>query len=153
MHIDEARLLTKGWTIEEIKHAKGILERAPKRHVALDYFSYWLVLAMGIGLNVAAALFLMPVLLILPPFALYLVLVVLGGAFGTAFTMLYRMLEHHTHHKHMFAITVVPTVAALTFIAVAGTMTTHPELLKNPLLIGAIYSMAFLIPHLIGGKP
>ncbi|MFH1649140.1 MAG: hypothetical protein ABIA93_01165 [Candidatus Woesearchaeota archaeon] len=150
MNINAQKLLEKGWTPAEIRNAQGIIERAnkPKHIHLLDHAVYWITMLLAIAGNAFMAVWLVPLLVVLPALPLYGILIITGGALGSFFTMLILMIEKADHKRHLFILGIVPTLAALSFIAVAGTLKVFPgSASHHPILVGAVYALAFLVPY------
>src|SRR3989338_4234439 len=94
------------WTKSEVERAVRILkeseDKKPKGIKILDKSVYWIVLIVVVLGNMAVSIMLIPILLALRSFMLYLVIAVLGISFGFLFDMLIRDMNLDKKH-HVIA--------------------------------------------------
>ncbi len=149
------RLIEKGWAKKDVNRTIKIIEKAKKnRHPKikiLDKTVYWLSLLIAVIGNFVMAIALIPELLVFKGFQLYLVVITLGLSFGLLFELLVRSIEHLKTKHHIFLGIIIPILAVINFIIVSNNMKKfigigNPQ---NPLIIGAVYAIAFMLPYFV----
>jgi len=147
-------LVEKGWKKSDINKTIKIIERAKKnKHPqikVLDKFVYWFSLLIAIIGNLIISISLIPVLIVLQGLKLYLVIIALGLAFGLLFELLIRTIENLEIKHHLFLGTIIPIISIINFIIISNNM---KELIgiesqHNPIIIGAVYAIAFILPYI-----
>ena len=151
------RLEQKGWSKKDISKTVGIIEQAkankhPKIKI-LDKLVFWISLAIAIIGNFIISISLIPVLLALGNLPLYAVLITLGAAFGLLFDLLIRTIEHLEAKHHLFLGIIMPITAAINVIIIVAFSNNLEKAINiqnphSPLLAGAIYAFAFMLPYL-----
>jgi len=150
----EERLAEKGWSKRDISKTVRIIRKAkkhPKIRV-LDESVYWFSLLLAIIGNFIISVSLIPVLLVLQSFPLYLVLITIGVAFGLLFELLIRTIEHLEVQEHLFLGIIVPAIAVFNVFIIVVFSNSLEEVIKidnpqNPLMIGVVYAGAFILPY------
>ena len=152
-----ARLEERGWSSAEIEKASRIIreakEKKSSRIIMLDSIIYWAALIIAIIGNMVISIVLIPFLLALRDLLLYIIIITLGLAFGLLFDLLIRDIDSLGKHHYIIAGLFIPSLAIINVIYMtnfANTLTASINL-KNihpPLLVGAIYTIAFIIPYL-----
>ena len=151
------RLEQKGWSKKDISRAVRIIEQAkankhPKIKI-LDKLVFWISLAIAIIGNFIISISLIPVLLALGNLPLYAVLITLGAAFGLLFDLLIRTIEHLEAKHHLFLGIIMPITAVINVIIIVAFSNNLEKAINiqnphSPLLAGAIYTFAFMLPYL-----
>lgn len=148
-------LVEKGWAKKDINKTIKIIERAKKnKHPKikiLDKTVYWLSLLIAAIGNFVMAIALIPELLVFKDFQLYLIVITLGLSFGLLFELLVRSIEHLKTKHHIFLGIIIPLLAVINFVIVSNNMKKFIgiENPQNPLIIGAVYTLAFMLPYFI----
>lgn len=152
------RLKAKGWGKKDIDKAIKIIKHAKvNKHTKikfLDKIVYWIALIIAIIGNFLISIALIPFLLVLKSFQLFLVVIVLGISFGLFFEILIRSIEHLTHKHHFYLIVIIPTIAVLnvfiitTFSEVIGVIGFAIKNEHNPFIVGLTYGVAFIAPFI-----
>lgn len=151
------RLRQKGWDVADIAHASQILndsEHKVGNIKFLDAILYWAALLVAILGNMVLSIVLIPFLLALHGLILYTVIITLGIAFGVLFDMLIRDIDTIGTHHHIMAGLFIPSLAIINVIYMtnfANSLTISLELtnIHSPLLVGAVYTIAFVIPYAV----
>jgi len=149
------RLIEKGWSKKDIIKTINIIEKAKKNKHSkiklLDKLVYWISLAVAIGGNFIIAVALMPELITLNGFQLYLVIITLGISFGLLFEILIRTIEHLKTKHHILLITIIPILAVINFIIILNNTKKliGIENPQNPILVGIVYAIAFILPYAV----
>ena len=152
------RLEQKGWSKKDISKAIRIIEHAkankhPKIKI-LDKLVFWISLLIAIIGNFIISISLIPILLALSNLPLYIVLITLGVSFGLLFELLIRTIEH-LEAKHYILLGVIMPIIAVINVIIIVTFSNNLEKIvnienpHNPLLVGIIYALAFMLPYLI----
>jgi len=148
-------LSEKGWSKKDINKTIKIIQKAkeekhPKIKV-LDKLVYWFSLVFALGGNFIITLALIPELIALKGSQLYLVIITLGISFGLLFELLIRTLENLKIKHHIFLGIIVPILGVINFIILSNNMKRliGIESTQNPIIIGAVYTTAFMLPYLL----
>ena len=148
-------LAEKGWSKRDINKTLKIIERAKKnKHPKiklLDKAVYWLSLLLAITGNFVISVALIPELLALKGYQLYLIIIVLGISFGLLFELLIRTIEHLKVKHHLFLGTIVPVLAVINFVIISNNMKrlVGLENPQNPLVVGIVYALSFMLPYAV----
>ena len=150
------KLIEKGWSKRDINTNLKILEKAKKhpKIQILDKAVYWISLIVAIIGNIIISISLIPFLLTLRNFQLYLIIITMGIAFGLLFELLIRTIEHLETKHHLFLSIIIPIIAVINIIAIVLFSNRLEEAiniqnLHNPVLIGVVYAVAFMLPYSI----
>jgi hypothetical protein len=147
-------LIEKGWKKSDINKTIRIIEKVkesknPKIKI-LDKAVYWFSLLITLIGNFVISISLIPILIILEGTILYVVIIILGVSFGLLFELLIRTLENLETKHHLFLGIIIPTITIINFIIVSNNMgkLIGVEPIQDPIVIGAIYSIAFILPYI-----
>ena len=152
------RLEHKGWTSDEIEKARRILETAQEKKsqkiLVLDAVIYWVALFVAILGNVVVSVVLIPFLLALRDILLYVIIITLGVAFGLLFDLLIRDIDTLSSRHYIIAGIFIPCLAITNVFLMANfsntlTVSMHLKNIHPPLLVGAVYTIAFIAPYLL----
>jgi len=146
------------WTPEEAAKAHEILRKAEAKKRTLvkiiDALLYWVLLVLAILANFVISVVLVPVLLVIKGFYLYLILAVIGVSFGWFFSFVLHSIEKLQLSQHVIAGIILPVIALIniTIITVltnrlAGLM--HLETTQNPVIVGAVYVVGYILPEIV----
>jgi len=156
MHDIKKRLVEKGWSKRDINKTLKILEKAKKhpKIKILDKSVYWISLIVTIIGNIIISISLIPFLLTLRSFQLYLIIITMGIAFGLLFELLIRTIEHLETKHHLFLSIIIPIIAVINIIVIVLFSNRLEEIIniqnpQNPVLIGVVYAVAFILPYSI----
>lgn len=151
-------LREKGWSEEDIQKAVSIIEQ----HASIDksgtkhYFNrviYWFALLVAIIGNMMISVILIPFLLVLQSYQLYLVVMTLAISFGFLFNLLITDIEHVDQKHHIIAGIFIPALAIINVFVmtrISNMMIAAAQLQNvshNPLLMSAAYVIAFISPY------
>lgn len=151
------RLKEKGWTKQEIdKTIRIVKEAKEKKHPAiklLDKTVYWIALLTAIIGNIIISISLIPSLMTLKSFPLFLVIIVLGISFGMLFELLIRSIEHLEMKHHIFLSIIIPIIAIINVFIITTVSNDLEKFFninnpQNPILVGIVYAVAFIFPFL-----
>lgn len=151
MEVHREHLLAKGWSEEEIKHARKILAKAkrtphPHQHMHAEV-TFWALLLLAAFTATAIAYWLIPIITILPDVAVYPLLLIISVPFGLHFTIVLHDLEHLTTRHHILMHVCIPLAAIISFLAVVSRTNSFGKELHSGLLTGAVYALGFLAPY------
>jgi len=155
MHLKD-RLIEKGWSRKDIKKTLSIIEKAKKnKHPKikiLDKSVFWISLILAIVGNFIISIALIPVLLALNGFQLYIVVLTLAFSFGLLFELLIRTIGHLQTKHHIFLSIIIPIIALINFFIIVLVANSLEEILKientqNPILVGIVYAVGFILPY------
>jgi len=154
--MDERFLTKRGWTKKEINDTLKIFREAKNnKHPAIKFLDksvYWIALIAAILGNFIISVVLIPFLLTLRDFQLYLVIITIGVTFGLLFELLIRSITHLEARHHLFFGFLVPIVATINvFVITIYSKGLEKKLMigsvYNPLLVSVVYGAAFIIPY------
>ncbi|MBW2999066.1 chloride channel protein [Candidatus Woesearchaeota archaeon] len=162
----QEKLLEKGWHEEEVAEAVKILgsEEAKKKNIIfyqqMSPITYWTMLIVAIIGNLIISMVLIPFLIVLPNFKLYVIIGVIGFAFGALFNLLLRSIENIDYKHHIVAGIFIPAIAVvniyvITTLANSLSFSIEKGLIRttlfhqNPILVSLIYVGAFVLPYVI----
>jgi len=148
-------LAERDWSKGDINKTLKIIERAKKnKHPKiklLDKAVYWLSLLLAITGNFVISIALIPELIALKGYQLYLIIITLGISFGLLFELLIRTIEHLNAKHHLFLGTVVPVLAVINFVIISNNMKklVGLENPQNPFVAGIVYALSFILPYAV----
>ncbi len=152
------RLEKRGWKKKEIAEAAWIIRRAkqsadPESRL-LQQRVYRILLIVIVVANFAISVALMPLMIALKGPFLYFILVVMGISFGLLFELVIRSIEHFERKHHVILAYFIPVIAlvnifTITKISNGLARTLGMKNIQNPLMIGIVYSVSFVLPYII----
>ena len=152
----QERLMERGWASRDINHALNIMEQHKKTPgiLFLDKSIYWVVLLVAIIGNLVISIVLIPFLMVLKEYLLYLIIIILGVTFGLFFNLLINNIEGLKKTQHLIAGLFIPIFALVNLFYITGTANYLQSLMKidnaqQPWLIGIVYAAAFISPYLM----
>jgi len=153
----KTRLAEKGWSKQEIKKTAHIIKKSEikksKKVMFFDKYVYLISLFVGIIGNIIISIVLIPFLIGLRGFQLYLIIVVLGMSFGLFFEILIRNIENLEAKHHITAGIVIPCLALVnTYIITLfsyniSSIVGIRKVVHIPILIGFVYAVSFISPY------
>ncbi len=158
MKLNTLRLQAKGWSEEEIAHAKQVLVEAEnKKHpriVALEKALYWILLIIVFVAAVAGTWLIQPFLIFISVSGAIFIIFIFGLIFGSLASILLKDLDNIAIHHHLIITLVIPVCAIITSYLITAQAKEASQLINiatkhNPLLLGIIYSIGALIPFAI----
>ncbi|MFP4645102.1 MAG: hypothetical protein ACLFNB_00465 [Candidatus Woesearchaeota archaeon] len=158
MRIDHAKLKEKGWSDEEIEHAKSVLRKAEENkhpHMrALEKATYWMLLIIIIGGAIAGAFLMEPLLIALNKTQAIIGFSIIGLMYGSLASVLVKDIEHTQVHHHVIISALIPISAIITSLIITRNVSNLKEIFTqmahhNPYLLGAVFSIAALTPYII----
>ena len=158
MRINKLKLLSKGWSAQEIDHASMILQKAEdgKQMSArfLDKSIYWALLFILIVANIICSAFITPLMFGLKNAFIIIISAALGFVFGVIFSILIIDIdttEHKNNKKLIFTLVFsgIINFGLIINFAMDFSRSSGLPLIQNPYLIAGIYLFSFLTPHAI----
>ena len=152
------KLKKRGWTKREIDKTLKIVREAKKnKHPAIKFLDktvYWVALILAIIGNFIISIVLIPLLLTLNHFQLYLVVVTIGIAFGLLFELLIRSITHLKTKHHLFFGFLIPVIVIINVFVITNIANNLEEVfmiknVHNPLIVSIVYAFAFIIPYAV----
>lgn len=148
---------------KEIEHKIKVIreERKKKKKkrgktiIFLDKIVYWIALFIAIMGNMLIAISLIPFLLTLNEVLLYVVIAIMGLAFGLFFEILVRDIENMEKKHHIIISVLIPSVAVISFFVITIVANNLKTLLglgvitHKPLMVGTAYTIAFILPYVV----
>lgn len=160
MHQRIQRMENKGWSKIEISEAikKVSSKEKNEKHSAFPKHSasilYYTTLTLLFVCNLIVSVVLVPLLVMINNWSIYLIITILGLVLGILFSHLINDIEHLSSHHHIAAAVFVPLVGVLNLFIIIPIANNVRILLNvgtinNPIAIACVYVCAFLIPYLI----
>ena len=153
----KSKLAEKGWSKQEIKKIEHIIKKSKikksKKVIFLDKYIYWIALFVGIIGNLIISVTLIPFLLSLRGFQLYLVIIALGMSFGLFFEILIRDIENLKTKHHITAAIIIPCLALINMYIITifsyniSSIAGIRKVVHIPILIGFVYAVSFIAPY------
>ena len=152
------RLEKRGWKKKEIAEAAWLIKKAKQsidpETSLLQQRIYRILLIVVVVANFAISIALMPLMIALRGGFLYFILVVMGISFGLLFELVIRSIEHFERRHHVALAYFIPVVALINIFTITKisnglTITLSMKNIQNPLLIGIVYSVSFVLPYLV----
>lgn len=156
MEYDPYRFHQKGMSPSEIDHLARVIVRAEenkeKRVKRVEGLAYGALLLVALVGSILLSFTFIPFIILLSNVHLYIVLILLGAAFGVMFSSAIKNLEVQLHH-HTLILFLVPLVAFVSFfiITTMANATAAAYALRtahSPAIVGILYITSFLLPYL-----
>ena len=118
--------------------------------------TYWTGLVVITTCNLFAGMFLIPFLLILPQWPMYLLVVSIALVFGLLFNLIIRDIDIEKHH-HILAVTFIPIITIINLFLMTAVANKLDVILNlsvehSPYVISLLYAVVFLLPYAFGMK-
>lgn len=153
------KLRKKGWSQEEIDKTVKIMLRieaaSEQNHKKLNVIIYWGVLLIAIIGNLVLSVALIPFLLVLSNFHLYLIISIMAVAFGLLFNLVIRDIEVMDKRHHVIAGVFIPALAVINVIVMTNIsnylieVSNLKNIMHNPIAVSIVYVVFFITPYLI----
>ena len=146
------RMQEKGWTQEEISHARAVWFKHEKgksfKQKVLDRTIFWFLVLFAVLINAFAALMVTPLFLLLPPQYVLLAIALLALGFGSMFAVLLRDVDHH--HNLFLAVTCVVSllIFGLVFKGANDLQVLLGNVARDAFFFAAAYMVCFIIPYI-----
>ncbi len=152
-------LIKKGWSQREVEKTIRILGRAHHKKTdtvrVLDSAALWIGLLLIILGNFIVSVVIVPFLLILSGFWLYLSLFFIAVSFGFLVSVIAGYIQK-MQHEHMLIMSVFLPALALINVYIMAYFANRLEVLMqlgtplhNPLLVALVYTGGFMIPYMV----
>ncbi len=153
MRIHHARLRAKGWSDEEIEHARGVIKQAEEaKHPAYKFLEkavFWGLLFLTLVGSFIVSVVLLPLLLVLPDLILALLLILFGLVFGSLFVFAIQDVEWLERKHHLATLVGLATVALLNIRLIDGHTRGLSGQPHHTLLLGIIFALTLITPYAI----
>ena len=153
-------LKTKGWADEDIEKTSLIISEAhgkkSKSILLLDKIVYWAGLFLAIAGNFVISVLLIPFLILMKGFYLYIALLFLGVVFGWVFSIILKDIEDIQTGQHIIGWIFIPAIAVIN-VYVMTNLSNHIARLMEiesgihaASTVSIVYVFAFMFPYLLG---
>ncbi len=148
-------LRQKGWGDEEIVHAEAALEKSGRQEVFFAGILFWSALLVIVTANVVIALILIPFLIVLTNWLLYILVIVLALVTGFLYNFLITDIGHLESKHHLLAGIALPVLALANMVAVVLVSNRFIADLQvqnqphNAWVVAALFAVAFIVPYLV----
>ena len=146
-------LKEKGWTEKDLHKAQKLLEEERTHDAHFSRIVFWSALVVTIFANIVVSLILIPFLIFIAPWALYTIVILLGGSIGFLYELLITDIGHLKTKHHISASVVLPLIAVVNVavmvivantVIAEGTVTSSPH---NPWIVAIVFAVAFILPY------
>ncbi len=148
--MDENKLKKKGWSEQEITHAKSIFAKAKEHeHPEVQFGKHvrlWTLIIISLTSTIGLCVAIFPIALIMPTWFNYGFFAVLGLCIGLLITASLHSLDiHHSHHHHAMSVFTIMLVVTITIVI--ALLEQRYGGIMNPLLLAMIYTIGSIIPY------
>ena len=156
----KVRLMKKGWGKEDIVKAEDIIasrnvhDKSRSTVFAIRVIFWSILFVMIIG-NALVSFVLIPLLLVFNKLAMDIFVIVIGFTIGLLFNFLiWDVGEYLTKKHHLTAAILIPLLGVINLHAVVRISNSVNDVFQitevrgDPLVVGALYVIAFLAPYL-----
>lgn len=156
MKINEKKLREKGWSEEDINHAKSIISQAEeKKHPKIKFLEEaieWVILITVVLASIAGAWLIKPLLFVLTQTQALVAIAILGTAYGLFASVIIKQIEQIETHHHLIMLSTVPIAAIITSVVITKQVQTVIDAVNlglehNPYWLGIVYTIFSLIPY------
>lgn len=155
MHLDEDKLRSKGWTEEEIRHTRKLVNKVkrkkhPHQHMLLDVV-YWSILLFTIAIIISISYWVVPLFVFANTGILLFLIIIIGLLFGGLFGRILHDLDHLERHHHLLFTIIAPITGIASFGIVLAQANTFAKAFNNQhnvLVTGALFVISFLAPYI-----
>jgi hypothetical protein len=150
-------LKKKGWADTDIEKTSRILSEAHEKKsptiLLLDKVVYWTGLFLAIIGNFVISVILIPFLILMKSFYLYIALIFLGIVFGWVFSIIIKDIEAIKAGQHIVAWIFIPAVAIIN-VYVMTNLSNHIAKLMEiesgihaASMVSVVYVLSFMFPY------
>jgi len=156
MKINEGKLREKGWSEEDIKHAKDVISQAEeKKHPKIKFLEKtieWIILITVVLASIVGAWLIKPLLFILTQTQALIAIAITGTAYGLFASVIIKQIEQIETHHHLIILSTVPIISIITSVVITKQVQTvidaaNMGLEHNPYWLGIVYAIFSLIPY------
>ncbi len=147
----------KGWSESEIQKTEVILAAAAQGKsqgaVLFDKVVYWSGLFLAILGNFVVSMILIPFLILMKSFYLYLSLIFLGVVFGWIFSIIIQDIESIKSGQHIIAWIFIPAIGLINIYVMANFSNHLARLMDIPTgihlasAVSIVYVISFMMPY------
>ena len=155
--VDIETLRKKGWSEEEIKRVSSVFDESPSKKsptiLLIDKIVYWSGLFLAIIGNFVISVLLIPFLILLKSFYLYIALLFLGIIFGWVFSILIADIEAIKAGQHIVAWIFIPAIALVNVYLITNLSNDIATLMEISTgihaasMVSVVYVIAFMFPY------
>ena len=149
------KLLQKGWNDQDIQKAEAILHKEEYHYVFFAKIVFLSAVVVITISNIAISLVLIPFLVALQYWFLYLVVIILGAVVGSLYTFLVTNIGHLEQKHHQAASILVPIIAltnVVFIVLVSNQLITdiHAQTTQHSLFfVSLAFAGAFVLPYVV----
>ncbi len=153
---EKLKLSEKGWNEKELKKAEEILNRETERDLHFSVMVFWSAVLVIIFANLIISLVLIPFLIVLYSWVLYLIVILLGLTIGFLYAFLINSSSYFKTKHHLLGGILIPIIALANFIGmvlVANKFIADSKINNLPhniWVIGLIFAGCLILPYLLG---
>jgi len=150
------KLKERGWSDQEIINAEKILEKEKEYDAHFSRIVFWSALIVIIFSNMLVSLGLIPFLIVLNSWVLYLIIILLAGCIGFLYNLLITDIGHLKKKHHISAGIIIPLIAIANLIGMVLVSNKFIRDLQiknvqhNPWTIAILFAIVLITPYIIG---
>lgn len=147
----------KGWETEDIERAVNIMESETEHKAGIrsdmGRILYWMALILTVVGNLLLSVVLVPFLLVLTSWMLYLMVACVALVWGLLFNIIIHDIEELDVQHHVIAGIFIPFIAIFNVYIMVNLSNTVDRILKisqiqqSPWLVGCVYVIVFMLPY------
>ena len=152
--IKKKELKEKGWTEKEIQDTEDILDKEKEYDVHFSKIVFWSALIVIIFANLIVSLVLIPFLIVLNKWVLFVTIIMLAGTVGFLYNLLINDIGHLQRRHHILAAIIIPILTLanmITMVLVSNRFIRDlnvDNVQHNPWVIAIVFAVAFIIPYI-----
>lgn len=155
----ELKLKKRGWHANEIDKVMRTIHRGEHQKSNfskfLDNFVFWLALIICLVGNFFISMLLIPMLLIIKGFYLFVILSIVGITVGILFELIVCTLESMEKKKYIISGIFVPFLALINVFLISELSNSFSSVMHvsagehNSVLVSVVYIVSFLVPYIV----
>lgn len=140
------------------REGEGKKKKYTESNGTMNRVVYWTALLVALIGNLIISAALIPFLIVLKSFQLYIIIAILALSFGMLFNLLLKDIENVDKKHHIIAGIFIPGLAILNIFIITSLANHLIEVFKiannpqNPYYISLVYIIAFLIPFVLNRR-
>ena len=115
-YTEKLKLSEKGWNDKELRKAEEILNKETERDLHFSTMVFWSAVLVIIFANLIVSLILIPFLIVLNSWVLYLIVISLGFTIGSLYAFLINSSSYFKTKHHLLGGVIIPIIALANFI-------------------------------------
>ncbi len=154
-YTEKLKLSEKGWNDKELRKAEDILNQETERDLHFSTLVFWSAVLVIIFANLIVSLILIPFLIVLYSWILYLIVILLGLTIGFLYAFLINSSSYFKIKHHLLGGILIPIIALANLIGmvlVANKFIADSKINNLPhdiWIIAIIFTGSLILPYLL----